>query len=240
MLIKNTKIIQISVAVFAAAEIVLGTLIQLGVGDTNLISFSSVVLAFLFSLLFLSKKADAFLTAGALLFTVCADYCLVVMPSEPRLVAMVFFNTTQILYCIRLLLEEDKKTRIANISLRIVLIAVALTASFILLGESNDALSVISLIYFANLLSNIVFAFVGYKKFLLFAVGLVLFSLCDIFVGFSVLVDVYLPSTQSPILNFLAHPVFNFIWFFYVPSQTLIAISILRSRKNQKPASENY
>ncbi len=237
ILSENKRITKIAVAIFAAAEIILGVIIQMPNVNSEPFSFASVVLAFLFSLLMFNKSADWALTAAALLFTVCADYCLVIMPSEPRVLAMVFFNTTQILYFVRLFIEQNKKTKIANISLRIALITVILTASFILLGKNNDTLSVIALIYFANLLSNIVFAFVGHKRFLLFAVGLLLFSFCDIFVGFNVLVDVYIESTDNVILNFLAHPGFNFIWFFYVPSQTLISITAKKGGKRKTESS---
>ncbi len=86
------------------------------------------------------------------------------------------------------------------------------------------------MLYYANLLTNIVFAFRNFKTAPTFAIGLLLFAFCDLLVGFTML-DLYLPVTESSIVYKLTHCDLNLIWVFYVPSQTLIALSSRTAKK---------
>ena len=235
MHISGTKIARFSLAVFVFIELVCFLLIQIGVnGYTDYVRFSSIVIAFLFALLFLDKNADSLLCVFALLFTVCADYCLVIMEPEPRMAAMVFFNTVQLCYFVRIFLNEKSKTkRTVHVCVRLALIVVAVFATVIVLGESADALSIVSIIYFSNLLINIIFAFCERRRFLLFAIGLLSFAFCDVFVGLGVLVNDYIGAQAGSILYSLTHTEMDIIWFFYVPSQTLIAISNYKDGKTE-------
>lgn len=230
MLRADRRITKWAVGAFVAVELVFFLLIQIGVdGFTNYIRFSSVVIAFLFSLALMNKSLDSLFVVLALLFTVCADYCLVIMHPEPKIVAMIFFSIVQLCYFMRLIFsEESAPLRITHIAVRASLIAVAVTLTVIVLGPLADALSIISIVYFANLATNIVFAFMERKKFLLFAIGLLCFALCDIFVGLGVLVSDYIEVEKTSLLYAMTHTDMDLIWFFYVPSQTLIAISNLK------------
>ena len=65
------------------------------------------------------------------------------------------------------------------------------------------------------------------------AVGLLLFLLCDVFVGFSVLGE-YLTVSEGTFAYFLAHPGFNAAWLFYVPAQTLLGLNVMIQHEKQK------
>ena len=94
-----------------------------------------------------------------------------------------------------------------------------------------DLLTLISAFYYANLISNIIFAFKQTKVSILFPIGLLLFALCDLQVGISYVNDYYISFANIPILNFIANPPINLAWVFYTPSQVLISLSIIKFKK---------
>ena len=99
MLKKNKTIDTVTLVLFILLETVFFVLIQIGIsGAHNYLCFFSVVLAFLYATLTASSKVDSWLTALALLLTVCSDYCLLLIYPEPRVIAMTFFNAVQLCY----------------------------------------------------------------------------------------------------------------------------------------------
>ncbi len=226
------RVAKISAAAFIAAETVLAVLVQTVGGRANsIISFCAVALAFLFASLFPQRRATYLLTQAALLFTVLSDLFLVVVDPPKRLLAMIFFSVVQIAYFLRIMLEcEEKRLRNIHLSVRLALLAVMLVATFAVLGGGADALAVVSVLYFTNLVLNAVFAFISFGRAPLLAVGLLLFVLCDVFVGFSML-DGYLPVVEGTLAYALAHPGFNAAWLFYVPAQTLLALSAIKRQE---------
>lgn len=222
-------------AVFALVELILGVAIQLGGGRENdYVCFSSVALAFLFAVLLAKRTGDGYITLLGLLATVLADTFLVLVLPRRRILAMVFFVCVQACYFLRIAMLESKSERRIHIIVRIALSTVGVILAFAVLGESADALSIISIFYFANLLVNVVFAFLQGRSAWLFAAGLVCFALCDICVGLDVLLSEYIGGGASP----LSGLGINLVWLFYVPSQTLIAISaalgISKNNREQK------
>ena len=208
---------------FAAAELSLWIAVMHGGGAV--LQFSSVILAFLASVFFFKKNTSVISTETALLFTVLADLCLVILNPIRQLPAMLFFSITQISYAVRLYNEESNPERKKyHVVLRIIL-CTALEASMLMaLRSQADALTAITMFYFANLASNAYFAFKAGKS-RLFAIGLLLFIACDLFVGLNVLFSDYLFINESGMLYEIINPPFNAVWFFYIPSQTLIALS---------------
>ena len=210
-----------------AFKLVLGVLIQ-AVGGSEL-SFSSVALAFVFSvfsLFYFGFCPDSVFTAFGLLFTVCADFCLVIIEPREQLLSMVFFSLVQVFYFLRILgFTECKKEKTVHFITRGFAIITAIILTFIVLGDSADALSLISMFYYANLLINLVFSAKHYKASLLLPIGLLCFILCDTLVGLSELGSLYMDFSEDSIIYKLTHTELNLIWLFYVPSQTLIALS---------------
>ena len=231
MLKKSHKIIS-SIA-FIIIEVVLWCLILTIDGNANkYLSFSSVLLAFLFSLPFIGLKKHGYLTQIALLFTVTADVFLVLLDVQNKSVAMTSFSVVQIAYFIRICLEtKNKKVNLINLIVRVVLSVAIEIITLLVLKENVDYVSLISMFYYVNLILNVVFAFVIIKKVPLLAIGLLCFLLCDTFVGLSMAIGTYISiSANTWIYNVVFAP-FNFIWFFYVPSQALLALSCVWKKK---------
>ena len=228
------KILVIAMIIFFIIQSVNGYFIQMSDGITwSVLCFGGVVLAFLFALVLFSRSYDWLFCALGLLFTVVADWFLVVLEPVRELPAMFAFNVVQIMYFIRIFRVHDKerdkasglsRIEIIHISVRAVMAAAALVICAAVLGDGVDLLSMISLFYYANLLCNVVFSFVEFKKNPCFAIGLLCFALCDLFVGLGMIEEYFTVLPGSPLYN-LTHTELNLMWVFYVPSYTLISIS---------------
>lgn len=217
----NNRKQQIFMFSFLLVELILYILI-LTTGGSTLVwsSFISIVICFLYSLLE-AKKSSAFIIGG-LACTVIADLFLVVWTPVQRLWGMVFFLIAQTLYAIKLhSSSKNKKILITRVSL----IVLAITVAFAVLKDKTDALAIISLCYYANLIVSIMEAFTLFNENKLFAIGLVLFLLCDTVIGLQVASGAYLPISESSIIHKIIFVDFNLAWFFYLPSQVLIALS---------------
>lgn len=215
------------VSIFVATELSLLISVLTCSGDIiPPLSFSAIALAFVFSLLFISFKNYGFITQTALLFTVIADIFLILVEPRNQAVAMTSFSITQILHFVRILIETPcKKMRLANLITRIVLIVIVQVVTLAVLNGKADYVALISMFYFTNIILNAFFAFFNFKKNPLFAIGMLLFLFCDIFIGLNSAVGVYITVPENSILYKMAFPSFNWAWLFYIPSQTLIAIS---------------
>lgn len=207
--------------VFLLAELVLYYLI-LTTGGSVLVysSFISIVLCFV-HVLVNAKTNDKFILAG-LGCTVMADFFLVVCSPIQQLWGMIFFLIAQSLYAVKLYLANQNK---ALLWARIVLILFALTITVLVLREKTDALALVSLCYYANLIFNIVVAFTRFKQMRLFPIALVLFLLCDTVIGLQVACGGYLPIAEGSLLHRIIFMPFNLSWLFYLPSQVLISLS---------------
>ena len=214
------------VALLCTVELFLAFLIHLGVGVLSRhASFAAVVLACLFCFLYMERSRAYVFTQLALLFTVAADSILVYNRTEYTVLAMCFFSLTQLFYAARLHTVMPRAHRPYHAAVRLLGSSVAILLVYRFAGDAADALAVISLFYFANLLMNAMYAFVYFKSPLL-AIGLVLFVLCDIFIGFSMLGG-YLPLPDTPLIGFLVSPPLNMAWIFYLPSQVLLSLSLI-------------
>ena len=189
----------IPLLIFILVEIVLSIFVLfIETPILNILSYLVIVFAFIFSLFTLFKNYNYLITIG-LFFTLLADLFLVVLGNEDlRAYGMFFFVFTQLSYGIYLIF---------------------------VLKEKADPLSIFSIIYFANLISNIVVCFLNIKKLYFFLIALLLFLLCDLFVGFTTANGIYFTYEDGTFLYYLVNANFNFAWLFYIPSQTLIAIT---------------
>lgn len=182
--------------------------------------FASILLCFLFSLL-MGRKQQTLIVAG-LACTVGADFCLILCTPIEQLAGMVFFLGAQLHYATMLHRREKSAPLLwvrIGLSTAIVLVAA------IVLKDKLDALAIISVCYYANLVMNIAAAFTQWKKCKLLAIAFVLFLLCDTVIGLQVASGGYLPIPEGSWLYNLLFMPFNLAWFFYLPSQVLIALS---------------
>lgn len=216
---------------FLCVMAVLGVLLQTVQGSVPVnLRYASVVLACLFCVVFAEKSASYFLTQLALIFTVGADYFLVYRTDMLQLPAMLCFSVVQIAYFLRLYFEDGSRTRRrVHVILRAALSLAALTVTVAMLGRTCDAVALVSMFYYVNLILNAVFAFASFGKNPIFAIGLLLFILCDTVIGLS-MIDAYLPVAQDSLLYHVLSPGFDLAWAFYLPSQALLAVSLLPSR----------
>ena len=224
----KNKIIKYLLPLFLIAEVVLAVLIHT-TPPTDVYCYISIVLAALFCLLVYNPTASWICTQTALLFTLGADFFLVLLGSQKTL-AMCLFSITQLAYAARIILLQSKCERKVHSLTRVAVTAIAIVATVIVLGKNTDALSIISLFYFANLIANVAFATTKAKSEPLFAIGLWLFLFCDVFVGFSMLGG-YLPLGDNAFLQFLVSPPINMIWVFYLPSQVCLSLSTLKKEQ---------
>lgn len=182
--------------------------------------YTAIVLCFIFAVLHI-KKGESILIAG-LGFTVVADYFLVVASPQQKLWGMIAFLITQTFYAIRL--EKANRGK-ASVFIRLVLTIFGILLAAIVLGKNIDALALVSICYYINLIMNIFAAFRHFSQNRLFAIGLVLFLLCDTVIGLQVASGGYLPIAEGSLLYKIIFAPFHLSWFFYLPSQVLIALS---------------
>ncbi len=216
-------------AVFLTAEAILCVLVQV-IGGA-IISFSAAALAFLFVLTQARRDIGYLFSLTALLFTLLADICLVLMDPINQLFGMIFFSVTQLSYFALILIREKaKRVRVAHIMVRAIALSAVAAITPIVLRDRLDAVAVLSALYYVNLILNVIFAFIltrgkGKRGKYLLPIGLALFALCDLFVGFAGLAP-YFDIAEGTLGYFLANPPFNIAWLFYVPSQALLAVFV--------------
>ena len=220
---------------FLIIELALGVCQQISFGGKfSLWAYGSVILAALFCALLFEPSLPYFFTQAALLLTVCADYFLVWREEQQKLPAMVFFLGAQIFYFLRLYTQDEGRTRRrVHLLARAGVSLVALLLTLLVLGEGADALALVSMLYYANLLMNLVWSSIYIRKHWLLSIGFLCFLLCDTLIGLSLL-DGYLPIKEEGLLYAVLHPGFNLVWAFYLPSQVCLALSLLPERLNRK------
>ncbi len=213
---------------FLGIESVLYILLLFGGGQVAVISsFASIVLCFLYTLI--GCKNNSLLAIGAMACTVGADFCLVICSPRQQLWGMVFFSAVQILYAIRLHRLVKYKV-LLYVRLALILLVEGIAA--MVLGDGLDALAVISVCYYVNLVMNAVAAFCAVRQIPLMGVALLLFIACDTLIGLQVAMDGYLPIGEGSWLYRLLTVDFNLPWVFYLPSQVLLALN--KKKWNEK------
>ena len=223
---KNLTII--SIVIFCILETIIGLIIQLGdSAHRNVWCYISVVMAFLFALSTYRRDKTWLYTTLALMLTLVADYFLVLRVPQHQLLGVIAFVFVQLTYAIRLYYMQPATQRKLHLILRSALTILAIIIPALVLGEGVDLLSVVSVIYYANLLLNIVYALV--LRDWIYAIGMILFCGCDTVIGLRAIAGGYLPIDNSILLSII-YPGFDLVWAFYVPSQALIALSLVKGR----------
>ena len=230
-MIKNKKLLLWLSVAFLCIMAVLGVLLQVAQGSIPFnLRYTAIVLACVFCILFAKTSFSYLFTQLALVFTLRADYYLVYLDDIQQLPAMLCFSVVQIAYFLRLYREDRSKTRrLIHVILRASLSVAAIAVTLAVLGKNCDALALVSMFYYVNLILNAIFACMDFKKNPIFAIGLILFILCDTVIGLS-LIDTYLPIPEGSVMYKIISPGFDLAWAFYLPSQALLAISLLPDR----------
>lgn len=222
---------------FITVEVALGVLLQTSSKYIPELSYASIVISALFCLLLFTKSPSYYYTQLGLLFTLGADYFLVLLSPRNQLWGMIFFCGTQICYFLRLYsLHASRRARVAHLTARVSLTAIALLLTVLVLGENADILSLVSLFYYANLIMNLIVSFTQIKIAPLFPIALLLLLMCDTVIGLQVMADSYLQGFAESAIYPLLYPDFNLAWVFYLPSQALIPLSLAVGYKRRKSA----
>lgn len=221
---KRISVLDVCAVLFILFEIILFPLIQFTPGDVSARwSYVAIVLVGVMALVTLRGRSDTDFIRIGILFTLVADYFLV-LDGEKLLEGVLAFAVVQAAYFVYLFVNgQSRAQRIANAVSRIAASVILTVAAFVVLGDDTDALAIASVIYYANLVLNTVFAFLLGRRERIFAVGLALFCMCDLCIGLDVLFSSYLGSDA---LSFLYYFDINPSWIFYQPSQTLIAVHL--------------
>ena len=171
----------------------------------------------------------------AMLFTLVADYYLVAINEAKELEGVTVFLGTQLFIFLHIMLnDENPRGRKANVITRLSLTVVTVITAYAILGESTDPLAIISVIYYSNLCANAIFAHRIGRGGIILTIGLILFALCDINVGLSGLNSIYDGGfPEGSLLYNLLHTDLDLIWIFYIPSQTLIPLTLLFCSKKE-------
>lgn len=207
-------------AAFLAAEAILYWFI-LTTGGQTLVTceYLAIVLCFVYALI-CCRKPTLLMVAG-LAFTLGADYCLVVANPTQQLWGMVFFMGAQTMYAIYLHLRSGNQILLI---IRMVLVVLAEGVAWMVLGDTLDPLAAVSMYYYANLIMNLVTSFAMFRTEKLLSIGFVLFLLCDTVIGLQVACGGYLAIDEASLLYQIIFMPFHLSWFFYLPSQVLIAL----------------
>ena len=214
----------IPIVLFLAVEAILYYLLLAYGGQIRVYtSFGAIVLCFAFALL-MGRKYNPLIVAG-LACTVGADFCLVMCNPIEQLAGMAFFLGTQIHYAT--LMHKRHKSPLL-LWIRIALSVFSVIVAAIVLKENLDALAIFSIAYYANLIMNMIVAFTQWKTCRLLPIAFVLFLLCDTVIGLQVAANGYLPIKEGSWLHNIIFTDFYLSWFFYLPSQVLIALSSMR------------
>ena len=177
--------------------------------STLWLKYAGLLLCLVFAVFCALRGGDR-LVVPALLFTAGADWFLLIQ-NDHLLLGVVLFLCVQSLYFLRLHRAGGSRRLLW---LRLVL-AIVFTLAPLLIPGMPTPLNLVAMLYFSQLLSNTILAW-SLPAMRTFALGLTLFVGCDICVG---LFNAFsLPSTAFFLVSVG-------MWFFYLPSQVLIALS---------------
>lgn len=220
---------------------------------SNTLKFALIVLCFCYSLFSKSNsKSISFAVKAAMLFTVISDLFILIL--DYYLYGVITFIAVQLLYNYRISLFNARYStayeRISFLRCKAVsyregvlftgwlIIQITVSSVILLLLHwqkvNIEPLLVASAFYFTGLLLNTIrAAFAARNKpkdsgMRLFFTGLFLFLLCDINVGLFNLSD-FIPVSEE-IYSYIYNISSVLMWFFYAPSQAIIALSIEKNR----------
>ncbi len=218
------KLKRIYLTIFFVLQACVFLPIVFGVGDVSLVAYGAILLCFATSIILLQKNIHSVLQFVALLFTACADYLLILKGGANKDLAMCFFIVTQIAYGLRTLyMAKSKREFDINLVTRLVL-CVSLVAGCLFVLDDTPDFVWLSMIYFANLITNVIFALYHFEQNKLLAVGLLLFICCDVFVGLAEMPALFGWGEQHFVSKLSLLPV-SMHSIFYHPSQALLCVS---------------
>lgn len=205
--------------VFILIEVILFPFAVFVCPQNRILQYMGVVIAFIYSIYSSFKKDDQLIITVALFNTLIADLFILVLNKYIE-IGMIFFIITQLVYFFLIFKNEEKRKAIIHLSSIGLLLISSLTGVIILLKDNLNMVIIESCIYGTLLITNAIFSFTNFKLFKTVSIGLLLFIMCDLGVAYGFLKDMDLIY-----IEFISNLPFNYVWLFYLPSQTLISLN---------------
>lgn len=229
--LKNKKQLIAAIVIFAAFELAVVHLMYNA--KFSLFSYICIISSCMFCAVVSDGSRSWLFTQLGLIGTVGADFFLVFLPIQRRVPGLIFFCMAQTAYFLRIYFEERSRTRRKiHLAVRGAASAIALIITPVVLGSRLDAVALISVFYYANLICNVIFAFMNFKQSGVFALALLAFILSDTLLGFQSLSSYFLIPRGSFI--FYAVQIGKRIFYpLYILSQVTIPLSVVFRKKRQ-------
>lgn len=194
--------------------------------------YLSIIITFIYIVSMFSFQKKYLLMLYAFSMTLIADLFLTYLDIFQTLGTAFFFMTQFFIYY-----KQRTDQNIDKTIYIFIFIDLILTLVIYYLLQTIDPLLIISIAYISMLLTNIIYTFLIINKNYFLMIGLIFQLLADIFVALGES-SPYIEFNQG-ILYLLIHLNINMIWLFYIPAQTLIAISVNKDKKEELKCLNN-
>lgn len=214
---------QLSIIFFLSIQLFILALI-VGFSDLfniNILSILSIFLCFIMTCFLFCKTTDYYIMISAMSLTLIAETLFLFFQGFP-LIVLLILNTIQILYFLRNFIESEHKKE--NIIVRIPVVFICLTISYLVLKEKFDGIAFVFVLYITNLFLNILFTIkdIGINN--LFPIGLLI-----LFVHGSITMFLNIDSytiVNVPFINYLNEIPFNIGTLIYIIGQIVLTCSV--------------
>lgn len=181
---------------------------------------SSVICTIITTFMFCKTK-DYFIMLTAISLSLISDIFFTFFDNL-KYISLIILNIIQILYFLRIYLDSDYKKQ--NIITRLICIPCLIIATFLVLKNDTDIISILWIIFISNLFINILFTIkeIGINN--LFPIGLLflfIHGICLMFIGLENYV-----SFSINLVDIINNLPFNILHVFYIPSQVILTCSV--------------
>lgn len=188
---------------------------MIGINEIKLLAIIFCFINTLYTRKLIINKKDIMLLRLGMLFTVLADYFLIL--TTKHVTGLIFFCIVQIIYNFRYM-------GIKKLYIQVIFGIIIFIISY--LNTNADLVISIGLMYAILFLFSLHSSFLAYKKYpkpnnIFIILGMIFFALCDINVALYGL-SIY---NGLDITHINYNIIYALIWIFYIPSQILLSIS---------------
>ncbi len=214
--------------------------------NNKFLLFSTLALALVFTMLFWGKEnGRIYLPKLIILFDVVADIFITLGVGiegfgeyKTRVIGMGAFIVAQLFTSLYVVAGESKKLKLYKFITSLALFIALFIVLVILRYNDLKLLYVEALIYFSLLITSLVFSFVTFRKNPLLPLSLLCLTICDLIIGLGFIENMFDLSDKAFFI-FLNHFNINLPWFFYIPSFTILALTIRTHYKYVKKEKDD-
>lgn len=199
---------------------------QLGL-PSGVLHYLSIVVAWAFALIQFKQHPETRWLRIGLTWTIAADFFLTLLGTQ-QILGTVLFLLAQVCYWIYFRTQE-KNPRQA-ILIWMFLTMTSILVFFAIFSQTLDLLMVIAVIYYMTLWMNWITSLTKFRRYFPLGIAFLFYLFCDTLVGLSQSAP-YAMGIIAEINEWIQASHFNWIWFFYLPSQVLIALFSVKHRE---------